>query len=50
LGHHRPLEGILQANGLDANRSEQLKEIRKVNEKLAERGTAFRLLTASGIS
>jgi DNA polymerase (family 10) len=35
-----------QANGLDAKRvREQLKEIKKVNDQFAERGTAFRLLT-----
>lgn len=35
-----------QANGLDAARvRQQLKEIRQVNEQLAERGSDFRLLT-----
>jgi DNA polymerase (family 10) len=35
-----------QANGLDAKRvREQFKEIRQVNEKLADRGSDFRLLT-----
>lgn len=35
-----------QANGLDAARvRQQLKEIKQVNEQLAGRGTAFRLLT-----
>ncbi|HEY3762397.1 MAG TPA: DNA polymerase/3'-5' exonuclease PolX [Verrucomicrobiae bacterium] len=35
-----------QANGLDAARlREQLVEIKKINEKLAKRGTEFRLLT-----
>src|SRR6266516_7813697 len=35
-----------QANGLDAKRvREQLKEIKKINDQLAERGTSFRLLT-----
>ncbi len=35
-----------QANGLDAKRvREQLKEIKKVNEQLAARGSEFRLLT-----
>src|SRR5206468_9759043 len=35
-----------QANGLDAKRlKEQLSEIKKINDQLAERGAAFRLLT-----
>jgi len=35
-----------QANGLDAKRvREQIKEIKKLNEQLAERGSGFRLLT-----
>src|SRR6185369_328920 len=35
-----------QANGLDAKRlREQLKEIKKVNAQLADRGSDFRLLT-----
>src|SRR5439155_11300478 len=35
-----------QANGLDAKRvRDQLKEIKKVNAQLAERGSEFRLLT-----
>ncbi len=35
-----------QANGLDAKRvREQIKEIKKINEELAERGSEFRLLT-----
>ncbi|HVU07438.1 MAG TPA: DNA polymerase/3'-5' exonuclease PolX [Verrucomicrobiae bacterium] len=35
-----------QANGLDAKRlREQIKEIKKLNEKLAERGSDFQLLT-----
>ncbi|MBI3852998.1 MAG: DNA polymerase/3'-5' exonuclease PolX [Verrucomicrobia bacterium] len=35
-----------QANGLDAKRvREQLKEIKKINDRLAERGSDFRLLT-----
>jgi DNA polymerase (family 10) len=35
-----------QANGLDAKRlREQIKEIKKINERLADRGSDFRLLT-----
>ncbi len=38
-----------QANGLDAKRlREQIKEIKKFNEKIAARGSDFRLLTGSG--
>jgi DNA polymerase (family X) len=37
-----------QANGLDAKRlREQIKEIRKINEGLAKRGSDFRLLTGT---
>jgi DNA polymerase (family 10) len=39
-----------QANGLDAARvREQLKEIKQVNEQLAERGSSFRLLTGTEV-
>ncbi len=39
-----------QANGLDAKRlREQIKEIKKINEKIAERGSDFRLLTGSEV-
>jgi len=39
-----------QANGLDAKRvREQLKEIKQVNDQLAERGSAFRLLTGTEV-
>ncbi len=39
-----------QANGLDARRlREQIKEIKKINEGLAERGSDFRLLTGSEV-
>jgi len=39
-----------QANGLDARRvREQLKEIKKVNEQLAERGSDFRLFAGSEV-
>ena len=39
-----------QANGLDAKRlREQIVEIKKLNEKLAERGSDFRLLTGSEV-
>jgi len=39
-----------QANGLDATRlREQLKEIKKLNEKIAARGSDFRLLTGSEV-
>ena len=37
-----------QANGLDAKRlREQIKEVKKINEGLAERGSDFRLLTGT---
>jgi DNA polymerase (family 10) len=40
----------VQANGLDAARvREQIKEIRGINEKLAGRGSDFRLLTGSEV-
>jgi DNA polymerase (family 10) len=39
-----------QANGLDAKRlREQIKEIKNINEKLAERGRDFRLLTGTEV-
>jgi DNA polymerase (family 10) len=39
-----------QANGLDANRlREQIKEIKHLNEKLADRGSEFRLLAGSEV-
>lgn len=39
-----------QANGLDPQRlREQLKEIRQLNQKLADRGSDFRLLTGSEV-
>jgi DNA polymerase (family 10) len=39
-----------QANGLDAKRlREQIKEIKKLNEKIAARGSDFRLLTGSEV-
>ncbi len=39
-----------QANGLDAKRlREQIKEIKKINEQLAGRGSEFRLLTGSEV-
>ena len=39
-----------QANGLDAKRlREQILEIKKVNEKIAARGSGFRLLTGSEV-
>lgn len=39
-----------QANGLDAKRlREQIKEIKKLNEKIAARGSEFRLLTGSEV-
>ena len=39
-----------QANGLDAKRlREQISEIKKLNEKLATQGSAFRLLTGSEV-
>ena len=39
-----------QANGLDAKRlREQISEIQKVNEKIAARGSAFRLLAGSEV-
>lgn len=39
-----------QANGLDAKRlREQIKEIKKINGQLAERGSEFRLLTGSEV-
>ncbi len=39
-----------QANGLDAKRlREQIKEIKQLNEKLADRGTEFRLLAGSEV-
>ncbi len=39
-----------QANGLDAKRlREQIKEIKKLNEKMATRGSDFRLLTGSEV-
>jgi DNA polymerase (family 10) len=39
-----------QANGLDAKRlCEQISEIKKVNEKIAARGSSFRLLTGSEV-
>jgi len=39
-----------QANGLDAKRlREQVKEIKKINERLAERGSDFRLLAGTEV-
>lgn len=39
-----------QANGLDVNRlREQITEINRINEGIAERGSAFRLLTGSEV-
>ena len=39
-----------QANGLDAKRlQEQILEIKKINEKIAARGSGFRLLTGSEV-
>ena len=39
-----------QANGLDAKRlHEQIREIKKINEGLAKRGSSFRLLTGSEV-
>jgi DNA polymerase (family 10) len=39
-----------QANGLDAKRlREQIKEIKKINEQLAKRGSDFRLLTGTEV-
>jgi len=39
-----------QANGLDANRlREEIKEVRKINEQLANEGTDFRLLTGTEV-
>jgi DNA polymerase (family 10) len=39
-----------QANGLDAKRlRDQISEIKKLNEKIAARGSAFRLLTGSEV-
>ena len=39
-----------QANGLDAKRvREQIKEIKRINDRLAERGSDFRLLTGTEV-
>jgi len=50
LGDHRSFESSFQAKGLDTARvREQLKEIKKINQRLADEGAEFRLLTGSEV-
>ena len=47
LGHHRPFKIVVsgQRAGRETRSRQQIKEIKKINGQLAERGSDFRLLT-----
>ena len=46
LGHYGSLKSSFQANGLDADRLRlEIAEIKEINQRLADEGIAFRLLT-----